>query len=527
MRYKNKRTVLLYILVFLLVSLIGMLYSSYPFFKNFSEIFYGGLIVVWAMTVLRRIIESQFKELLIEIAILLLLLILFQALRFRFDQGYVTVHRFMWYCYYLPMLFIPVISFKLSLRCGRSEELPIRPIWNLLLIPSAVLSLLVLTNDRHHLVFRFPDPEGLGYDVYTHGPVYIAAIVWISVLLIATVVITIVRFSSKPVRKDSWAYYVVLSVSAYFLLTDYFDVAPVINGVQYLTPVETFTIFTLCGWEACIQTCLIPSNSGYKYFFENSGLIARITDKNGKVMIASKGPEFDFDHADENYHILEKDVWGGKLSYAEDISGITESNRELKEISERLLEENALQEAENKLQEDRVHVSVMNKLYDDITEFSSEKTKEIEKLLTTTQDDVAFKQNLEKACILASYIKRRGNLYILGEENRHYDFNDLYLSFKESLDYFALSGARTLLTCGSRAEIDKDAGLAAYDCLEEFLEKNDRDTKNLLVHMEASEAQLILNFMLDRKKDGDGTDKPSEESFSFRFENKAGREAVS
>ncbi|MBO4781348.1 MAG: hypothetical protein J5522_03040, partial [Lachnospiraceae bacterium] len=133
MRYKNKRTVLLYILVFLLVSLIGMLYSSYPFFKNFSEIFYGGLIVVWAMTVLRRIIESQLKELLIEIAILLLLLILFQALRFRFDQGYVTVHRFMWYCYYLPMLFIPVISFKLSLRCGRSEELPIRPIWNLLL----------------------------------------------------------------------------------------------------------------------------------------------------------------------------------------------------------------------------------------------------------------------------------------------------------------------------------------------------------------------------------------------------------
>ena len=497
MRYKNKRTVLIYMLVFLLVSLIGMLYSSYPFFKNFSEIFYGGLIVVWAMTVLRRIIESQIKELLIENALLLLLLILFRAISFQFDQGHVTVHRFMWYCYYIPLLYIPVISFKLSLRCGRSENIKISRIWNLFLIPSTVLVILVLTNDKHHLVFNFPDIAGSGYDLYTHGPVYYIIIVWMALLLSATVIITIIRFSSKPVRKDSWCYYVVIGASAYFLLTDYFELAPVINGIQYLTPMETFVIFTVCSWEACIQTCLLPSNCGYKYFFENSGLIARITDKKGNVKIASKGGEFDFSPANENYHILEKDVWGGKLSYAEDISGITESNKELKEISERLLEENALQEAENSLQEDRVHVSVMNKLYDDISEFSSGKTEEIEKLLNDSGSDDDFKKNLEKACILASYIKRRGNLYLLGEENRHYDFNDLYLSFKESLDYFALNGVKTLLTTGSRAEVDKDAGLKAYDCLESYLERLFGKVKSLLVHMEATEKELKIRFMYD------------------------------
>ena len=226
MRYKNKRTVLIYMLVFLLVSLIGMLYSSYPFFKNFSEIFYGGLIVVWAMTVLRRIIESQIKELLIENALLLLLLILFRAISFQFDQGHVTVHRFMWYCYYIPLLYIPVISFKLSLRCGRSENIKISRIWNLFLIPSTVLVILVLTNDKHHLVFNFPDIAGSGYDLYTHGPVYYIIIVWMALLLSATVIITIIRFSSKPVRKDSWCYYVVIGASAYFLLTDYFELAP-------------------------------------------------------------------------------------------------------------------------------------------------------------------------------------------------------------------------------------------------------------------------------------------------------------
>ena len=497
MRYKNKRTVLIYMLVFLLVSLTGMLYSSYPFFNNFSRIFYGGIIVVWAMTVLRRIIEPQIKGLLIENAILLLLLILFQALRFQFETGYVTVHRFMWYCYYIPICFLPFVSLKLSLRCGRSENVKISSLWDLFMLPSMILSILILSNDKHHLAFRFSDPLESGYDLYTNGPVYYITICWIALMLIATIVIVIVRFASKPVRKDSWAYYVVLAVSAYFLLTDYFGVAPVVNGIQFLSPLETFSIFIVCGWEACIQTCLLPSNSGYRYFFVNSGLVARIIDNNGKVRLASKGADTDWNEVMDNYHILERDVWGGKLSYAEDMSAIKKSNRELKEISDRLHEENSIQEAENTLQADRVHVAVMNKLYDDIAEFSAKKIEEIEELLNTAGDDTGFKKNLEKACILASYIKRRGNLYLLGEEAKEYDFNDLFLSFKESLDYFSLDGTETLLTKENTEPLEKDTVLAAYDCLEGILENITGKTGNLLVNLDSDTKGLKVRLMFD------------------------------
>lgn len=514
MRYKNKRTVLLYILVFLLVSLAGMLYSSYPFFNNFSRIFYGGIIVVWAMTVLRRIIEPQIKALLIENAVLLLLLILFQALRFQFVQGNQTVHRFMWYCYYIPICFLPVISLKLSLRCGRSENIMISPKWELMLIPSMVLSILILSNDRHQLAFKFTDPELLGYDRYSYGPVYYITVCWIALVLTATIVIIIVRFASKPVRRDSWAYYVVLGVSAYFLLTDYFDLAPEINGVRFLSPMETFSIFIICGWEACIQTCLLPSNSGYRYFFENAGLIAKITDTNGVVRISSKEPDTD---RPEDYHILEKDVWGGRLSYAEDISAIKKANRELEEISERLLEENSIQEAENRLKEDRVHVSVMNRLYDDIAEFSTGKIQEIEGLLADDRDEEGFKRNLEKACVLASYIKRRGNLYILGEETKEYAFDDLFLSFKESLDYFSLSGAETLLTKEGTFPLGKDLGLAAYDCLEAFLEKLSGSVKSMLVNLNSTENGLTVRFMLDSSIESGRLN-----SFAVSFGNKYG-----
>lgn len=519
MQYKNKRTVLIYILVFLLISLSGMLLSKYPLFDNFSRIYYGGIIVVWTMTVMRRIIEPQIKALLLENAALLLMLILFQALRFQFDQGHVTVHRFIWYCYYIPACFIPVISFKLSLRCGRPENIKISPLWELLFLPSIALSIIILSNDNHNLAFFFPDPTGKGYDYYTYGPVYYITVAWIAGLIIAAIIITIIRFSSKPVRKDSWVYYVVLAVTAYFLITNYFNLSPVINGIRFITPIETFTIFIVCGWEACIQTCLLPSNSGYKYFFENSGLLARIIDKNGVIRLSSKGSDIDWNLIKEDYHIMEKQVWGGKINYAEDISAITTANRELAEISEQLKEENSIQEAENALEEERVHVSVMNKLYDDITEFSSEKTKEIETLLRSPGNDNSFKENLEKACVLASYIKRRGNLYLLGEGNQNYDFNDIFLSFKESLDYFSLGNVKTLLTTENKESVEKPIGLAAYDCLEMILETLFGISGSLLVNLDSNDSFLVIRLMFDGNQIPDPikdlTDK-LEEEFSVK-----------
>ncbi|MBR4343709.1 MAG: hypothetical protein IKP88_13620 [Lachnospiraceae bacterium] len=500
MQYKNKRTVLIYILVFLLVSLTGILLSNRPFFSNFSRVFYGGIIVVWVMTVLRRITDKALKRLLVMSAVLLLLLILFQALRYQFEQGTVTVHRFMWYWYYFPICFIPVLTLKIALRCGRSENIKQSFLWNLLYIPAIVLALLIITNDRTQLAFLFPDGLSAGNEVYVKGPIYYISIVWVAALITASVIIILIKFAGRVLRKDSWAYYCVICTSLYFLITDYFDLAPVINGIEFLNPVDTFAIFVVCGWEACIQTCLLPSNSGYRYFFENSGLIARITDENGKVRIASKGSESEWSRLREDYHILGRPVWGGMLNYAEDISAISKSTKELKEISDKLSEENSIQEAENALKKDTVHVAVMNRLYDDITKFSAGKVEEIEELLTKSGSDEEFSVNLKRACILASYIKRRGNLYLLGEEAMEYDFNDLYLSFKESLDYFSLGGIKTLLIPEGKASLNKDTVFASYDCLQSLLEYLSDRVASLLVSMNSKE-NLTVRFMFDCEKD--------------------------
>ena len=64
--------------------------------------------------------------------------------------------RYLWYLFYLPMLFVPMLAVLIALSLGKPDgyRLP-KSTWILWAV-SGVLLLLVLTNDLHQLVFTFP-----------------------------------------------------------------------------------------------------------------------------------------------------------------------------------------------------------------------------------------------------------------------------------------------------------------------------------------------------------------------------------
>lgn len=65
--------------------------------------------------------------------------------------------RYLWYCFYLPMLFIPLFAVFVAAAQGKPEDYRL-PRWTqLLYVPAGALFLLVLTNDLHQAVFAF-DP---------------------------------------------------------------------------------------------------------------------------------------------------------------------------------------------------------------------------------------------------------------------------------------------------------------------------------------------------------------------------------
>ena len=113
---------------------------------------YIGLFAAWGISVRNRIIQPQVRRYLTAVSALMVFWITVRTIRYSLEEC-PWIMRHLWYLYYLPMLFIPLLAVFIALSLGKPESFRL-PKWAALLnIPAAMLLLLVLTNDLHrHLV---------------------------------------------------------------------------------------------------------------------------------------------------------------------------------------------------------------------------------------------------------------------------------------------------------------------------------------------------------------------------------------
>lgn len=71
------------------------------------------------------------------------------------------ISRYLWYSYYIPMLFIPLTALQAAFLLGQPEEYRLPGWLKGLCIPTGILSIFVLTNDLHQLIFAFPGRSGM------------------------------------------------------------------------------------------------------------------------------------------------------------------------------------------------------------------------------------------------------------------------------------------------------------------------------------------------------------------------------
>lgn len=126
---------------------------------------YLGLFSAWGFSVYRRVMQIQARKFLCLSAILMVLWIMLRAFKFYFITSETAI-RYFWYAYYLPMLFIPTLAPFVALSIGKHEGYRLPKTTLLLLVPAVLLLALVLTNDLHQCVFRFPDDAAKVLDKY-------------------------------------------------------------------------------------------------------------------------------------------------------------------------------------------------------------------------------------------------------------------------------------------------------------------------------------------------------------------------
>ena len=259
-----------------------------PYFLPVSllrSFIYIGLMSWWGASLQRRIIQTQTRRFLVAIAALCVFWLSIRTVKFFFAVSPDAI-RYLWYGYYFPMLFIPLLSVLVALSLGRPENYRLPRRTSLLYLPAALLLLLVLTNDLHQLVFVFPADAAAWLDTdHSYGAGYFAVMGFI-VLGMGTAIVTMLLKCRIPHSRATLglpfvpvglaALYTALYVAGFGWQR---DIAGDMTAVQCL--------LLAAGVESCICCGLIQSNTGYEALFEASGIRAEITDGALHVQAAS------------------------------------------------------------------------------------------------------------------------------------------------------------------------------------------------------------------------------------------------
>lgn len=465
---------------------------------------YIGIIITWGISVRRRVLNRSARRYLIAIAALLLFWFVIRTCKFLFLEGMPALQYYCWYGYYIPMILIPLMGVYLAVCLGRPEEYILPAPLKALMIPAILFILLIITNNFHQKVFAFPFGMEVADSIYVHKPLYFVCLGWILAEVIAFLILLLVRSHVPGKRKMIWA--PVIPAGAAFLYgTGYLmGIQPLYLIAGDMTAVFTLIMLAVC--EACIRSRLIPSNTRYSELFHASTIGAQIVDESYNRYLASDNAK---EFSKELMRCTEKGpvelgnermsgapVTGGHVLWVENISMVQDLLEKLKRISSRLSENNNILKAEVELKEKQAQADEHMRIYDKITEEVAPQLWKIETLLELSDDHMKMIENLSLICVISSYIKRRGNLILLGEEASFFPAQELEYCLRESMENLRLCRVAVSLSCRCQGILPKDSAMAAYDFFEMIMESALPTMNAILINLAVESGTVEMTFSI-------------------------------
>ncbi len=461
---------------------------------NFIRFFlYLGLFVMWGYSVRRRVMQTQLRLLLVVSAALMALWLTLRELRWHLVAGALW-QRLLWYGYYVPILAIPLLVLFVSLLLGKGERERLPRAAALLVLPTAALAALVLTNDLHQLVFRFPPGAAETELGYRYGPVFALICVWAAACASAALGIMIGKSRVPQARRLWWLpllpigadlLYTALYVTRFAPLYPLFDDVTVVNCLAF------------AGFlECCIRCGLIPTNLRYfELFCASEGISAEITDEAYRVCYASAAAEpvaiEEMRRAESGAVLLadgrrlhSRPVDGGHMVWTEDVSALLRLQESLRDRREELRERNALLQLEYEREKEHRTVAEQNRLYDLLQSRTQTQLERIETLagLCSAAEPAERRRYLAEIVVLGSYIKRRRDLILSAQPNGTLTPERLASALEESVHAMRLlpiEGA-CLVRAGESALPAAPLSLA-YEFFEDVLEQAMNSARHLSV----------------------------------------------
>ena len=474
---------------------------TFSFASRLRSYIYIGIISAWYISLKMRIVEKRIQRHLCAVALLMIFWMVVRTIKFGSTNN--TIQRYLWYFYYLPMLFIPLEAFIISMSLGNKKQ----PGWiKYLFVLANILLLLVLTNDIHQRVFIFKDSL-LSTKDYTYGIGYYIVALW----MITFAGISLFIMVSKCRLKDSWIYLPLFPfVISILYAIGYAKEVPFVRvWLSDLTVAQC--LFFMSMFESCIQSGLIQSNVGYRELFEATTMKAELFNKDFKLLYSSiDNPVTDTNILkkalkeatllDENTLIKGHDIKHGYIFWQEDISKLVSINKELELTQAELIDTGDVLKVSHEQQERYLRLTEESRLYDLIELDTSEQVKILnEKVqkLKEVEDINEARFLLGEIIVLGTYIKRKSKLIFIGREKKVIDIDELKLCLNETSSNLCLCGIDAKMIVDIKKEYPIGIIHRIYDYLEDILEISFSTLKSILFCVYEEKGVIQVNATVD------------------------------
>ena len=480
-----------------------------PIVNHLRSGIYVFLFSAWCYTLWLRIVQVQVRRYLLAISALMVLWILLRSI--KFSIGNTDAERRLWYFYYFPMLFIPMLSVFVSQSLGKDEAFRL-PRWTkLLYIPTLLLLLLVLTNDLHRQVFSFPSGV-LSDGEYRYEKGYYFVLGW-EALCAAFSLVLMVRSCRIPhSRRIRWLPLVPFALSlayAYAYVKKVYWVWVLAGDMTVSQCLIFASIF-----ECCIQCGLIQSNLGYDELFEATSLPVQITDhalctKYASIAMQKPLPQSELRHMQQDTVQMDDDTLlkrhrlrSGWVFWKEDISALNQIRKELELTRDELRDTGDVLAAENAQRARWLKLTEENRLYDMMEAQTARQIAMLRDLLAELQkaeDPDRARHLLGQVIIIGTYIKRRSNLIFVGEQRGAISVQELRLCLNESSENIIVYGADCKTIVKGEGQLTVEQATQVYDLFEAVVETELESLRALLISVEVG-AQVEVTLCVSAAK---------------------------
>jgi len=455
---------------------------------------YALLIVIWLRLLRYRILSRPVRRYMAAAALLMLAWLLVRTVKYELSRGSNCLTRYLWYAYYVGYTFIPALLMLSVLHIGKRSDETVDRRCLLLLAGALVLSVLVLTNDLHFLAFRFKESfsfaESSDLEPYFHGPVSYLVWGWLFSLGVAGVVVALVRCGRTVPKRLLLIPLGILAIGIAYVLAELF---PFAGWADKPYKTAEFTCFmSIAFMESLVALGLFPTNDRYAELWRSSSLRGvLINDAGETAYAAANAPIVPPDLAREalehpvmlsdDEELVCRRVCGGYACWVRDLTQVHHLQSELEELGDTLADENAVLAAENDLAHERESVAQRQNLYRAITSGASEQLSRLDSLLSDMPDDEdAFLAVMRAAAVEATYLKRRANLMLLGEEGA-IEVRELALALEESAIWLRENGVQVRVRVSGNVMLSADDALRAYEQFQHAAEKALKGTSGCLL----------------------------------------------